>query len=797
MSRKMKNRFLACLLTFALIVTGSLTSLTPNAGAATKSKASVKMNKSKATVKVGGKVTLKLTKTNVKKIKSQAWSTSKKKVATVSKKGVVTAKSAGKATIQCKVSYIAKGSKKVTKKTLKCVVTVKEDTVAPTEPGAPTAPAATTAAVTAPTAAPTIVPTAEPTVAPTEVPTETPAVDMSIMDTVTTAPLGEKGARIEPLPADPDETERPQLTVKSDDTSNIGEERTVTIVGGTSDSMVVKDNGTMRKELSSKWLIENEMGQGINLGNTMEATKSVTTKDSFTEASAFETAWGSSVITQEVIDGIHSYGFNTIRIPVAWSNMVKNDDPTYTIDEKYLGRVEEIVNYALNNGMYVIINDHWDSGWWGEFGAAYRDENGDKHAWEEMREKAWVRYVSYWTQIANRFKDYSDHLIFEGANEELGDRLNDGVRSEGFAGGGTGDAVKGNLTQEERYQTTNKINQLFVNIVRSTGGNNAYRHLLIPGYDTNIEKTVDGRYIMPTDTEENGKTKLSVSVHYYTPWDFCGDNSEGEYDDADKAVTRSQLSYMRYFSEQGYGVIMGEYGVCNPRQERVCDWLYDVMCYASDFGILPVLWDSAGRYYNRVKCQMKYADVGELYNKVTGASGDISMETVTGKPKPAETLDTTDLTSVWDWTGKWYKNDGSNKVGDDRSEKVEKEDVTKFVPVSETESKLEGDTTEISFNSWGYQAFIKVDLSKYEKPAIAFDYVADDEDTVGSLTLYSTNEVDGSVSAEDVVTYENHIGKAVVLSDVLLDDLYFNPYLGISFANGPTVTGIHIYDAAK
>ena len=84
----------------------------------------------------------------------------------------------------------------------------------------------------------------------------------------------------------------------------------------------------------------------------------------------------------------------------------------------------------------------------------------------------------------------------------------------------------------------------------------------------------------------------------------------------------------------------------------------------------------------------------------------------------------------------------------------------------------------------------------YEKPAIAFDFLKDDLDSVGDLTLYSTSKADGSASAEDVVTYDNHIGKAVILSDTLLDDLYFNPYLGVSFGNGPTVTGIHIYDAA-
>jgi aryl-phospho-beta-D-glucosidase BglC (GH1 family) len=679
------------------------------------------------------------------------------------------------------VSYLGKSAKKTVTKTLTCKVTVK-DAVVTTEAPAPAATTETTAA---------------PTEAPTEAPTPVPTVDISILATVTMQPVGTAGAVITAATANPDDADREQLTVKWDDTTNIGEERTVTIKGGTSDSMVVKDNGVMRKELSSQYLIQNEMGTGINLGNTMEATQSVATKDDYTEATDFETAWGSTVITQEVIDGIHSYGFNTIRIPVAWSNMVKNDDTTFTINEKYLGRVEEIVNYALNDGMYVIINDHWDSGWWGEFGATYRDENGNKQANEAMRQQAWVRYIAYWTQICERFKDYSDHLIFEGANEELGDRLNDGVYEEGYSGGGSGNAVKGNLSKNECYQITNTINQLFVNIVRNSGGNNAYRHLLIPGYDTDIDKTVDGRYTMPTDTEENGVSKLSVSVHYYTPWDFCGDNSTGDYDESDKVTTQQQLSLMRYYSEQGYGVILGEYGVCNPRQDKVCDWLYDVMCYSSDYGILPVLWDSDGRYYNRTKCAMKYADVGELYNSVTGADGDTTMDSNTGVPAPAETVDASDLTSVWDWTGKWYKNGGANTVGDDRSETVSKGDVAKFVPVSNISAANDGDTTTIDFNSWGYQAFIKLDLSQYEKPAIAFDFATDDEDSVGDLTLYSTSKIDGSASVEDVVTYSDFTGKAVILSDALVDDLYFGSYLAITFGNSPTVTGIHIYDAAE
>lgn len=154
------------------------------------------------------------------------------------------------------------------------------------------------------------------------------------------------------------------VNYKGDDTSNIGEAREVSIAGGISDKMTVKDNGKMRTNLSSQELIKKEMGIGINLGNTMEATKAANEKDNFSNATDYETAWGAPVTTQKYIDAIHSYGFNTIRVPVAWTSMVKENDTTYTINEKMLGRVEEIVNYALNDGMYVIINDHFDYGWW-------------------------------------------------------------------------------------------------------------------------------------------------------------------------------------------------------------------------------------------------------------------------------------------------------------------------------------------------------------------------------------------------------------------------------------------------
>ena len=321
MKQRYTKKVLAYLLAFAMILTGSGLSAVISgvtADAASK-KVTLKLSKSKLSMKAGSSKTLKITKKNVKKIKSQKWTSSKKSVATVSKKGKVTAKKAGKTTIKCTVKYIAKGAKKTKSKTLKCTVTVTKKT----------------SATKAPTTQATVQPTAKPVITPVPTP----------------------------------------LKIKFNDTSNIGEEKEVQIVGSLTGTVKKKDNGSMRPELSSQYLVDNEMGLGINLGNTLEATKSIAQKMSDAkkgyagvEATEYETAWSNAITRQAYLDTLHSYGINTIRIPVAWANM-DSEDGTYTINEKFMGRVEEVVNYALNNGMYVIIDDHWDSQWWGAFGA--------------------------------------------------------------------------------------------------------------------------------------------------------------------------------------------------------------------------------------------------------------------------------------------------------------------------------------------------------------------------------------------------------------------------------------------
>lgn len=439
--------------------------------------------------------------------------------------------------------------------------------------------------------------------------------------------------------------------------NNIGEERTLP------SGFVTRDNGIMRDNMDSAAYMS-RMGLGWNYGNSLE--QAIDTSKMSDEEKAkvnvkyCETSANNLVLTQKNVDTLKQYGFRNVRIPVAWSNLmdISEDKMTYTINEGYLQRVEQVINYCLNDGMYAIVNIHYDGDWWGQFGDAD----------ESVRKQAWARYRQIWTQVSNRYRDYSDRLIFESANEELGDRLNDNwVKRD------TNNKT-GVLTVDEQYETMNKINQEFVNIVRKSGGNNEKRYLLIAGYSTNIERTCDDRFVMPTDPiKENGVSKLSVSVHYYTPWNYCGGSEyhqvEGGaarlYDwgtDEDIKTMHAELDKMSKFTEQGYGVIIGEYGVQTTAADGIANYIYEMGQYALEKGMIPVLWDNGG-WFNRQKNIISYDDVAQAILDMTGAQGIGRKAKVnTGKPLYTEVQDESGLTPVYSWEGKWKKNGGDNET---------------------------------------------------------------------------------------------------------------------------------------
>ena len=369
---------------------------------------------------------------------------------------------------------------------------------------------------------------------------------------------------------------------------------------GSAEEAVV-DNGVMREGLTALEATR-LMGNGINLGNTLEACDNNVGIKTNTPLS-YETYWGQPKTTQAMIDGMKAAGFDTIRIPVAWmTNATHLYEGDYTIDAGYMDRVEEVVRYARKAGMYVIINDHWDGGWYGMFGSESA----------ETRALAMEAYKGMWQQIAERFRDYSDYLIFESANEELGGRFDE--NSPLYCS----DSVVTYLTDDERYALTNEINQTFVDVVRATGGNNATRFLLIAGYSTNIDQTCDDRFQMPKDTVDS---KLMVSVHYYDPWSYCGASSAASATKwgkvSDYEYLDQQLAKMTKFTEAGYGVVIGEYGAL-PGSDGLKD---NTLAYHTAFldactkyNLTNCLWDCSG-LYKRVSQTFADDDILAMYQE--------------------------------------------------------------------------------------------------------------------------------------------------------------------------------------
>ena len=370
---------------------------------------------------------------------------------------------------------------------------------------------------------------------------------------------------------------------------------------GSAEEAEAVDNGVMREGLTALEATR-LMGNGINLGNTLEACDNNVGIKTNTPLS-YEMHWGQPKTTQAMIDGMKAAGFDTIRIPVAWmTNATHLYEGDYTIDADYMDRVEEVVRYARKAGMYVIINDHWDGGWYGMFGSESA----------ETRALAMEAYKGMWQQIAERFRDYSDYLIFESANEELGGRFDE--NSPLYCS----DSVVTYLNDDERYALTNEINQTFVDVVRATGGNNAARFLLIAGYSTDIDKTCDDRFQMPKDTADS---KLMVSVHYYDPWSYCGASSAvsatkwGKVSDYE--YMDQQLAKMTKFTEAGYGVVIGEYGAL-PCSDGLKD---NTLAYHTAFldactkyNLTNCLWDCSG-LYKRVSQTFADDDILAMYQE--------------------------------------------------------------------------------------------------------------------------------------------------------------------------------------
>lgn len=349
---------------------------------------------------------------------------------------------------------------------------------------------------------------------------------------------------------------------------------------------------------------------GWNLGNQLEANSGGTPS---------ETAWGNPTITEKLIKEVKAQGFKSVRIPVSYLSKI-GDGPDYTIDSAWLDRVQEVVDMCVNNGLYAIINVHGDG---------YYTINGGwllcgEPASEQKTIKA--KYEKVWAQIADRFKNYDEHLVFESMNEEF-------------------DNTYGDPTAEY-YDNINAYNQIFVDTVRSAGGNNGTRYLLVPGWNTNINYTTGdvgytlaGNFVIPNDSTG----RIMISVHYYDPWKFCGDegapgifrwgdsikgqaipNSSEKYTDA-----QFDKLYNAYI-KNGYGVIIGEYGSIDKTYKDERNTTYrayfaEYVNYAAhQRNIVTVYWDNGynGKHgfglFDRTKCTVTQPEI--IKGIIDGAS---------------------------------------------------------------------------------------------------------------------------------------------------------------------------------
>lgn len=308
------------------------------------------------------------------------------------------------------------------------------------------------------------------------------------------------------------------------------------------------DNGEMRG--LSSFEIATEIKAGWNLGNSLDAE------------GPNETHWGNPVTTRALIDEISNRGFNTVRVPVTW-RFHQGEGPNYSVEQAWLNRVEEVVNYVRANDMYVIINVHHDDPW-----IIPTYENGD-----EVKD----RLSKLWTQIANKFKNYSDYVIFETLNEPRHENT-----PEEWTGGTT-----------EGRDMVNQYHKVSLDAIRATGGNNSTRHIMISTYAASTLPHVMDALVIP-----NNDSRTIISLHSYFPFSFTlngTDSTWGSHDDKEQLDLEMDRIKTK-FIDNGKPVILGEWSSGN--QNNTADRLVHADYYANaaaERGMSSIWWDN-GNY---------------------------------------------------------------------------------------------------------------------------------------------------------------------------------------------------------
>ena len=356
--------------------------------------------------------------------------------------------------------------------------------------------------------------------------------------------------------------------------------------------------GTAAAETKTAVELVQDMGLGWNLGNTFDCWGTNWSSGNAT-ADSWETSWGNAKTTQEMITEIHNYGFNSVRIPITW---YKATDPTtFDINDDYLARIKEVIDYCYNEDMYVIINMHWD----------WVDPSNNAGLWLNNGLDAEAQFKSMWTQIANYFKSYDNHVVFQDMNEVWWGNNYTNAKSTS-------------------YNVLNTLNQDFVDAVRATGGNNADRLLLLAGANADLTKTLSTSYVLPEDD------MIAVDIHYYTPPQFCvmkaNENWGGVTPQttwgtaAEKAAVATDLNKLKSrFVDNNVPVIIGEYGVLTNEgkdQASIEAFIETVAgtAYSMD-GISGFLWDDSDagghKYFSRTNLKWFDEKIGDIYSDIS------------------------------------------------------------------------------------------------------------------------------------------------------------------------------------
>ncbi len=340
------------------------------------------------------------------------------------------------------------------------------------------------------------------------------------------------------------------------------------------------------------------LGAGWNLGNAFDASNC----SWLTDELDYETAWCRARTTKELIAEIASIGFSTIRIPVSWHNHVDSD---FNISKRWADRVQEVVDWSLDAGLKVILNVHHDV------------EKGFYFPTDEEYENSEKYITAVWKQIAERYKDYDERLIFEIINEP---REAGSDHEWWFNVNAPGEAVKKNV------DCINRLNQAALDTIRAAGGKNANRYVVVCGYDTSIDGIAVKEFSLPKDSAEN---RLILAIHVYT-------QSVGGYTSVFKKA------YEQYVGK-GIPVIMDEYNLDannNQYNGKTAEWLGDMVKCAREYGISAVIWDNNANEYkliDRVSVKWEHKDVAEsIVKNGAPALSEKSDQAESGEKNPAQ-----------------------------------------------------------------------------------------------------------------------------------------------------------------